>query len=270
MRNSSIKVAKKTPPRVVPRRGPGRPGREAANATEINKEILIVRALELTRKEPLQDISMLRLAREFGVTPALIHYYLHGVNRLLSGVINLYNRRLVESFHAPSGFWRTDIERQFTTAYKFMIEYSGITAYLVAHNRFRLIQEVEPDEVDYGILRFEIVARTFREAGFTPDDAAMNLHLITQFTMSCAHAFSLRQLPSEHVSFLSDQLSKLHARQAPGICYVRKSFVRMDAEKVFCRGLKIHLDGFQLSLDKDLGKPVACLASQGSGRNKRA
>ena len=248
------KTSAKPTSRAAVRRGPGRPGRESASATEITKEVLIMRALELTRKEPLQDISMLRLAREFGVTPGLIHYYLHGINRLLSGVINLYNRRLTESFPVASGNWRDDIERQFTTAYNFMIEYSGITAYIVAHNRFRLIQEVAPDEVDYGIVRFETVSRTFRDAGFAPDDAAMNLHLITQFTMSCAHAFSLRQLPSEHESYLTDQLSKFSPKQAPGICFIRKSFVRMDADKVFRRGLTIHLDGFQVALDEKLNK----------------
>lgn len=267
MKSNSAKTGNKASPRVGSRRSPGRPGREAPNATEINKELLLTKALDLTRMEPLQDISMLRLAREFEVTPALIHYYLHGVNRLLSGVINLYNRRLVESLPALTGFWRTDIERQFTITYNFMIEYSGITAYIVAHNRFRLIQEVADDEVDYGLLRFEIVARTFREAGFSPDDAAMNLHLITQFTMSCAHAFSQRQLPSEHKSFLSDQLSKLNARQAPGICYIRKSFLKMDAEKVFRRGLAMHLDDFQAALEGNAVKSSASMVRKGQ-RNK--
>jgi AcrR family transcriptional regulator len=265
IKNSKTTAKKKIAPQVGSLRGPGRPGRLAATTTEISREILIARALELARKEPLQNISMVRLAREFGVTPALIHYYLHGVNSLISGVINLYARLLVESLPHQTGVWRVDLERQITSEYKSMVEYSGVTAYLLVHNRFRLVQEVSSSEVDYSLLRFEMAAKIFRDGGFTPSDAAMNLHLITQFAISSAYAFSLGQLPAEHASFLSDQLSKFTVKQAPGISFIRKAFVRMDAEKVFHRGLELHLEGFQRDLDE---RPGASRTGSGQGASK--
>ena len=74
------------------RRAPGRPSADAQPA--LTKESIFAKGLELCRRMPLQELSVVRMAHELGVPPALIHYYLGGRGALTSGVMNAYYREL--------------------------------------------------------------------------------------------------------------------------------------------------------------------------------
>src|SRR5579859_1711471 len=136
----------------APKRGPGRPATRG-NGT-LSKEGVLHRALELCKHEPLQAISIVRVSTELNVTPALIHYYVGGRDRLTSGVMNLFYQEIVGRLPSAVEDWRADVSAVFNTLYASYLDYGGIIAYLMSHNRFRLFQLVEGKEQDYGALFF--------------------------------------------------------------------------------------------------------------------
>ena len=80
----------------VGRRGAGRPAGPTSGI--LDRAMILNVGLQLTKTTSLVDLSIVRVAKELGVTPALIHYYLAGGGRdaLTSGVMNLYYRDLIE------------------------------------------------------------------------------------------------------------------------------------------------------------------------------
>ncbi len=81
------------------------------DANGLSRESIIQKAAQLAQTESLDEISMVRVAREFGVVPGLIHYYVGSRDELLSGVINQYFRERIAQMPMPSGDWRRDMER---------------------------------------------------------------------------------------------------------------------------------------------------------------
>src|SRR4051812_26675417 len=88
-RSTTVKLQ----PPPAPRKR-GRPPKAAAASAEtggvLTREQILEKATELAKHEPLGEISMVGLARELGVTPALIHYYIGSRDDLISGVANRY------------------------------------------------------------------------------------------------------------------------------------------------------------------------------------
>jgi AcrR family transcriptional regulator len=233
---------------AAPPRRPGRPAGSVADrhgaAALLSREQILARAAELAKAEPLAELSIVRLARELGVTPALIHYYVGSRDDLISGVVNRYFKARVEGFGTPSGDWRRDLERIARVTYELMIEYGGVLRYILTHNRFRLFQKVGPGETDYGLEFFDHFARVFRDAGFGPREGALGYHLLMQFVLSSAFAQVSRQLPIEHERFVYEHLTAQSASRHPGAHYLASTFSQLDAETAYREGLRILLDGF--------------------------
>ena len=114
-------------------RGRGRPPKAVqAGATQmISREQIIERAVQIAKVEPLAEISIMGLAREFGVTPALVHYYIGSRDELISGVVNTYFKARIEKLAPLSGDWRSDVEGHAYASYAKMIEYGGVLRYLM-------------------------------------------------------------------------------------------------------------------------------------------
>lgn len=240
---------------AVPRK-PGRPKRvddaayrrgraaRAAVTPLLSREHILERATELAKEEPLAELSMVGLAREFGVTPALIHYYVGSRDDLISGVVNRYFRARVERFEPPTGDWRADLENIARVSYELAVEHGGVLRYIFSHNRYRLFQKVAPGETDYGLVFFDRFARAFADGGFTPKQGALGYHLLLQFVLSCAYAEVGHQLPVEHERYVYERLVAAPRADFPGAHFLAKPFSRLDAESVFVAGLRLLLDGF--------------------------
>jgi AcrR family transcriptional regulator len=230
-----------------PARRPGRPAREqdAGPGIPLSRALICEAALELSRRESLDAISMVRMAKEFSVTPALIHYYVGGRGRLTSGMMNLYYVRLLQALPAPSADWPADLRGFAATLHAFLVRYCGITDYILTHNRFRLVQEVDEDETDYGIRFFEYAAGIFERSGMEPARAALGLHLLLQFVLVSAHSKVRHQLPADHRAYLKKRLSQLDKEQYRGIDFILKDYLSLDAEAAFKIGLELMLRDWQ-------------------------
>lgn len=247
------------------KRGPGRPA--SRNAESLSRGEIAQRALELCRREPLQDVSIVRIATELGVTPALIHYYVGGRDRLTSGVMNAFYRQLVAKLPPPSDAWRDDVTRVFDTIYANYIQFGGVVAYVMAHNRFRLYQLVEADERDYGAEFFERVIGAVRLAGLPADRTAMYAHLLLQHVLSSAFQQASRQLPEDHQAFLVSRLRRLDAGSTPNTHFVLESFAALRGDDAFATGLGIIVEAIAREVaNRGPGRPRTKARAAAAGR----
>lgn len=230
-------------------RGPGRP--PAAKRLIISKQLVLDAALSLCKSEPLQDISIVRMAREFGVTPGLIHYYIDGRNALTSGVMNRAFRETVSQFRPLTGDWRADVVAAMRTFYSEQVKYPGIASYVMSHNRYRLLQDVEAGETDYGILFFDRVVACVRQSGLNAARTAMFTHLLLQHVLASAHQQTSHQLPGDHHSFLVSRLRRLDLRERPNVHFVLQSFSALTGDQAFEAGLELVVEGIQRALETD-------------------
>jgi AcrR family transcriptional regulator len=224
------------------RRNPGRPAASAQHAP-LSKEAIVAKGLELCRRVPLQDLSVVRMARELGVTPALIHYYLGGREALTSGVMNAYYRELAEALPQASGDWQADVAAVMRQIYDKQVKYAGIAAYIMMHNRYRLFQDVGPGEPDYGVVYFDRLSGCVREAGMDASATAMFVHLLLQHVLASAYQQTSRQLPGDHHAFLLSRLERVDPRERPNLHFVLEAFSSLDGGAAFEAGLALLLDG---------------------------
>ena len=108
----------------------------------LDRPTILSVSLQLTKTVPLSELSVVRVARELGVTPGLIHYYLGGRDGLTSGVMNAFYREAVESWPSEAKDWRQNLEVVANAVYRFYLRYPGIVVYVASHNRYRLVQDV--------------------------------------------------------------------------------------------------------------------------------
>lgn len=246
VRPGTVAVAK-PPGDALPRRR-GRPSKQEPSTEgtgpAISKEAIHLRAAQMARSEPLSDISIAALAKHFGVTTTLIHYYIGSRDALVSGIVNRYFQERVSRLQPLSEDWRQDLQGHARITYDCMCEHGGVLRYLMSNNRNRLFQQVQPGETDYGLVYLDRVAQIFQRGGFTPEQAAMGYHLLAQYVMSAAYATVNRQLPGQHSEFISAQIRATSASDFAGVHFFAQPFASIEAENAFAQGLKILLDGF--------------------------
>ena len=239
--------AKKTPvPSTVTPRKRGRPPKVESpinGEADLSRVMILERAIKLARSIPLDQISMVQLAREFGVAPGLIHYYLGGRDNLISGVLNNYYRERLLRMPALTGKWRSDVETIARISLAFAIENPGVSTYVASHNRFRLFQEVAAGETDYGAAFFNHATTAFMQGDFTAPQVALAYHLLAQFLVASSRAEASRQLPIYHSKFIRQRIDEMPSDQYPGAHYVSEAFSGLTTEQAFEAGLKILLDG---------------------------
>jgi AcrR family transcriptional regulator len=247
-------------PEPAPRRR-GRPPRvESPIGAEpmLSRNVLIDRAAEMAKRMSLDQISMVQLAKEFGVAPGLIHYYLGSRDDLISGVLNKYYRERVERLAPLTGDWRHDVEGIARVSFSLATEWPGISLYVASHNRFRLFQEVAAGETDYGMVLFDHMVSTFLQGGFRAEAAALAYHLLAQFLLANSIAAVGRQAPAEHKRFILDKFASVSHDRFPSATTVGPAFASLDSSKAFNEGLRLLLDGFAqwATVDGSLAKPT--------------
>jgi AcrR family transcriptional regulator len=223
----------------------GRPRKVIASDAEISREAVLECAFAMTGRDRLDELSMVRVATEMGVSPSLVHYYLENRDALTSGVLNRFFKAVCNATPQQNPDARRDIEAVARASHGVMLAYPGVVDYLAAHNRFRLVQKVQEGEVDYGVRAFERMAAAIMRAGHEPADAAMLGHLIRMFVLSSAQAEAHFQTPGFHKSFLDDTLQRFPPTEYPGLHHSLHEFASLNGNDVFGRGLEILLDGFE-------------------------
>lgn len=232
---------------AVPRRRGRPPKTDAAIGTEstLSRDVILQHAIGLSKTVPLDEISMVQLAKDFGVAPGLIHYYLGGRDQLVSGVLNDYYRKRVAALPSLTGDWRTDVERIVRLSFDVAVKHPGVSIYVASHNRYRLFQDVEPGETDYGLEFFNRMTSAIMQGGFTAQQVALGYHLIAQYLVSASMAEASRQLPAYHQAFIENKLESASGLQYPGARFVSKAFSRLSSDTAFEEGLRITLDGIK-------------------------
>jgi len=250
VKKSSKKVGHKKVARRNPiRRARGRP--TGAVSGLIDRNTIVSIATGLAKSVPLADLSIVRVARELGVTPALIHYYLGGRDVLTSGVMNAFYKELVDEWPADANQgWRHNLEVVAATVYRAYVRYPGIAAYVVSHNRFRIIQNVKPGETDYGILFIERFTSAVRSIGFDASQTGVYAHLLREFITTSAHSTVRHMWPGEHRDFLDRTLSALDPAAFPATHFVRESVTSLNASAAFTTGLRLLMQALELNLQK--------------------
>lgn len=228
---------------------PRRRGRPPKTESPIGGEPMLSRvailqhAIKLTKTMPLDQISMVQLAKDFGVAPGLIHYYLGGRDQLVSGVLNDYYRQRTQRVPPLTGDWRADVERIARLSFQVAVENPGVSNYVASHNRYRLFQDVQPGETDYGLEFFNRMTSAIMQGGFSAEQVALGYHLLAQYLVAASMAEASRQLPAYHQAFIEDKLGSVSAEQYPGARFVSSAFSRLSSDTAFEEGLRITLDG---------------------------
>jgi len=241
----------KKPAKPLAKKTPRRRGRPATHENGVlDSRLIISCAFELAKTLPLQELSMVRVARELGVTPALIHYYLDGRDALTSGVMNSFYREMLADWPVASGRWREDIQAVADHVYAIYVAYAGVAAYVISHTRFRMAQRVAPGETDYGLLLFERIVGVVREAGFDAARTGMYANLLMEFIISGAYATVRHRWPGEHGDFLDRVFAKLDRKQYPHTQFVRSTLISLDGSAAFREGMHLVLNGIDQERSK--------------------
>ena len=258
-------------PTVVPKKAAGRrPGRPAgADSGVLDRATVLSVALQLTKTVPLSDLSVVFVARELGVTPGLIHYYLGGRGPLTSGVMNAFWRELIESWPREDGDWSHNLENVANALYRALLRYPGIAVYVASHNRYRMVQDVREGETDYGILFFEKFTTTVRHAGFDAMRTAVYAHLVVELVTSYAHATVARRWPGQHSEFLSEKLAQLDPKAFPSTHFVRESLTSLNASDAFTMGLRLMLQALVAEQQVRRDSPVTRVRASNSSASRR-
>lgn len=226
-------------------RPPKREGDSRGAQPEVSRDLIIEHAVQLSRTLSLDDISIVQLAKDLAVTPATIHYHLeHGRDELLSEVVTVYMRHILHCFDKVKGDWETRLRTVALRLFRVHIEFKGINAYLMKHNKFRLLQTASRNEKDLGVRYLDRFIALFRDNGFDIETSVINMHQLAFFIASCAQAEIGRQLPAYHKDYLKRELSAERLGAAPYFVEALDEFIQFDSEKMFLTGIDILLRGF--------------------------
>lgn len=247
----TMTAASKKTDEVIAETAPRRRGRPPKAASAIGAEpilsrnVIIDRASEMARTMPLDQVSTVQIAKEMGVAPGLIRYYLGSRDDLISGVLNSYYRRRLEALPALTGDWRSDVEKIARISYALARDIPGVSLYIASHNRFRLFQSVGPGEIDYGLALFNHTTSCFLQGGFSADQTALAYHLLAQYLLSSSIAAAGRQSPGEHSAYIRGKLDAASDDRYPAAKLVGKAFSELSADRAFDEGLRVLLEGFE-------------------------
>jgi AcrR family transcriptional regulator len=227
-------------------RAVARVGRRPRGSPKLDRDTIVALGLALTKSTPLQDVSIVRIAREFGVTPASIHYHLDGREALTSGIVTLFVREMLDGWPHLTGQWRSDLEAVAATIYRHYVAYPGISAYFVAQNRFRvLVPAVEREGGDHLFRFLDHFFSAIGQANLDARRTAMYGLLLMRFIHTSAHATASHQWPGEQ-RLLKFHMSRLEQEKFPHIHRVREEYLHLAGDYAFTSGLGLMLDGLEV------------------------
>lgn len=234
-----------------PPRSSGRPHRK--DRKDVSQASILKTALRLARKTPLQDLSIVNVAKAMGVTPALIHYYIGGRDSLTSGVMNLFYRELLKHWPPPQGDWQADLKASAKAIFDQFVLYGGVAAYVVSNSRFRVFQLDGSGERDFGVDLLEQFAGRVRAAGLSGERTGLYAHLLLEFIINTAHGTSHHVFPAEHKQFLEARTASLDVSEFPNIFYALHAPLKLSGETAFEEGINLYLLGIRTEVARITG-----------------
>lgn len=222
-----------------------RAGRRPKNLQEVSREAMIGCAIRIAKSESLGEVSMVRVGKELGVAPGMVHYHLGSRDKLVSAVINAAFKERVQRLPATTGDWRIDLENFTHSSLTSLEHWPGLATYILTENKFRLFQRVRPEETDYGMVLFNHVGQILQGSGMRAPLAAMAYHLLALFTSVIAAEKENRQEPHLHRDFINDYIEKSGSDLYPGAAFLAASFTGIDSASTLDAGLRLLLETFQ-------------------------
>jgi hypothetical protein len=236
----------KTPP-IDQAASPRRPGRPRGTHGSISLNAILRTSYRLAKTVPLQELSIVFVAKTLGVTPALIHYYVGGRDWLTSGTMNLFYGDLLKKLPEDTGDWKYDVPRMAHVIYEHLVQYAGVAAYMVSHNRFRIWQLTAYGRREYGVEVLERLTACVAQAGCAPKRTGIYTHLIMEFVIGSAHRAAHHLFPSDHQEFLKEKLSKLDPERFPTLMLTDTAPISLGPESAFDEEIRL----FMLGLDHE-------------------
>ena len=202
--------------------------------------------LHLTRRVPLQDVSIVRIARELKVSPGSVHYHLKGRSSLTTGIINQFYREMLERWPTPQGSWKSDVIAMATELHDHFCDYPGVAAYYVQHNRYDvLIPATSVEGGGVAMKFFEKYLSTLENSGLAPARTATFAVILSQFIHVTAHANAQHQWPGEHAD-LRAHLNQYDRKEFPSLNRLKKEFVGVTGDSAFKSGLELIVHGMEI------------------------
>jgi hypothetical protein len=222
-----------------------KPGRPRGTHGGISLNAILRTSYRLAKTVPLQELSIVFVAKTLGVTPALIHYYVGGRDWLTSGTMNLFYSDLLRKLPENTGNWERDIPRMAHTIYEHLVQYAGVAAYMVSHNRFRIWQLTAYGQREYGVEVLEKLTACVSQAGCAPKRTGIYTHLIMEFVIGSAHRAAHHLFPSDHQEFLTDKLSKLDPERFPTLMLTDTAPISLGPESAFNEEIRLFMLGLE-------------------------
>ena len=224
------------------RKKPGRP-RKSQQKEPLTQELIFKAGLQLSRSVPLQDISIVSVARQLDVVPSVLHYYLQGHtftgrDALTFGIMNLFFADLLLHWPAADGDWSNRIIDAAKALHTHFKQYPGIAAYIVGSSRFRMIADTEQGHENSGAVVYERLLTIFRAAGFSVEWSVLYIHLLLESTITNAYS---APRPGVHKSSLATQ--KFDKKDFPNLCAAKSTMLSLNTERTFDEALKLYMQG---------------------------
>lgn len=228
-------------------RMPGRPPRRTRPtkrpaAGNLDRRSILAHTLDMTRKERLSLLSIVRISESLKVRPGALHYHLQSREALITGVINLFYKSLLEQVDAGDRepALSNEIKRIALIWFEMKLEFPGIAHYMATEDRFRVFQNPMPGETDYGAAFMDRFFGLFERAGESAQLAATTWHQIALLTTSAASDIAFHHSPSDHSTFLSSQIDR--HKQLPGLTYGLNALATVDAKTAFVEVIERAID----------------------------
>jgi hypothetical protein len=242
-----------------------RPGRPKGSNSGISAAAILRTSYRLAKTVPLQELSIVVVAKALGVTPALIHYYMGGRDWLTSGTMNLFYSDLLKKIPRNTGDWQHDIPRAAHAIFHHLVKYAGIASYMVSHSKFRTFQLTAYGQRDYGVEVLEKLATCVLQARCTPERTGIYAHLIMEFVIGAAHRTARHLFPSEYRDFLEDKLSKLDPEKFPTLILTDAAPISLGPETAFKEEMRLYM----LGLERELASGIRLHGRPPKGRLRK-
>ena len=214
-------------------------------------EGIIAKGLQLTKTVPLQEVSIVRLARELDVTPGALHYHLNGRQSLTSGIINRFYGEMLSHWPATSGDWQQNLRNVAATIQQCFKRYPGIAAYYVLHNRFDvLLPAIGTEHGEAPMKFFDRYLSELGRVGLSPQRTATYAVILLQFIHITAYATAQHQWPSER-STVKSYIDRYRKKEFPNVLRFGNAFAAVTGDAAFRFGLDLIVAGLAMERGRD-------------------
>ena len=243
-----------------PKRPRGRPRRTVSSAEngvheELSREIVLATVMTMTQTTPLDSISFVQIARQLGVTPGSVSYYVGARDDVISATINaLYERAMKKIQALPASMtWRERLRAMMRAFHEELRRRPGIASYLAVNGKFRIFQKVSGGETDWGRAYLDYALGLLQSAGFSARYAALAIHLMHAHVLSSSYGALEKVMPHHSTSALKTRLKREQRKKTPGegLLFGLEAFADVDIDEGFEEGIDALIRQFARRLKTD-------------------